>query len=84
MAEIYECGVDGCKYNRERECKANEVEINDALTAGGFYPICETYKEIEDCFVSNGELYPLCKGNGDEKCHDCCQYEDYEQYHSPY
>lgn len=38
----------------------------------------------KDCFVSNGEPYPLCKGNGNEKCQDCCQYEDYELYHSPY
>lgn len=40
MAEIYKCGVDDCKYNRERECKANEVEINDVLTTSGFHPIC--------------------------------------------
>lgn len=38
----------------------------------------------EKCFVSNGEPYPLCKGNGEDKCHDCCVYEDYEDYHSPY
>lgn len=38
----------------------------------------------ENCFVSNGESYPLCKGNGKNKCHDCCLYEDYEMYHTPY
>lgn len=37
-----------------------------------------------DCFVSNEEPYPLCKGIGKEKCHNCCIYEDYEKYHSPY
>lgn len=38
----------------------------------------------EKCFVSNGEPYSLCKGNGEDKCHDCCVYENYEEYHSPY
>lgn len=38
----------------------------------------------EKCFVSNGEPYQLCKGNGENKCHDCCVYENYEEYHSPY
>lgn len=38
----------------------------------------------EKCFVSNEEAYPLCKGNGENKCHNCCIYEDYEAYHSPY
>ena len=38
----------------------------------------------EECFISNEDPYPLCKGNGEEKCHDCCLYEDYEKYHSPY
>lgn len=38
----------------------------------------------EKCFVSNGEPYPLCKGNGENKCHDCCVYENYEEYHFPY
>lgn len=37
-----------------------------------------------ECFISNGEVYPLCKGKGEEKCHDCCQYEDYELYHNPH
>lgn len=35
----------------------------------------------EKCFISNGEPYPLCKGNG-ENCHDCCLYENYEEHHS--
>lgn len=37
-----------------------------------------------DCFIQNKEAYPLCKGNNCKKCHDCCLYEDYEKYHSPY
>lgn len=38
----------------------------------------------EDCFISNEDPYPLCSGCGQEKCHDCCLYEDYEEYNSPY
>lgn len=38
-----------------------------------------------DCFTPNDYAYPLCKGNkNDEKCHDCCLYEDYEDFHPPY
>lgn len=37
----------------------------------------------EECFISNGETYPLCKGKG-EQCHECCLYENYEEYNSPY
>ena len=51
---------------------------------------CETerqdlkdYHNFQKCFISNGELYPLCTGK-EEKCHDCCLYEDFEEYHSPY
>lgn len=51
---------------------------------------CETerqdlkdYHNFQKCFISNGDLYPLCKGK-EEKCHDCCLYEDFEEYHSPY
>lgn len=38
----------------------------------------------EKTINDNKEPYQLCKGNGTEKRHDCCLYEDYEQYHSPY
>ena len=41
------------------------------------------YKEPK-CYKSNNEPYPLCVGNGSEKCHDCCIYENYEDYHPPY
>ena len=37
----------------------------------------------KECFISNGETYPLCKGKG-EQCHECCLYENYEEYNSPY
>ena len=37
----------------------------------------------KECFISNGEPYPLCKGKG-EQCHECCLYENYEEYNSPY
>lgn len=84
MSNISKCDVDDCKYNRKGECNANEVEISYKSTASGYHPMCDTYYEREDCFISNEEPYPLCKGNGTEKCHDCCLYEDYEQYHSPY
>lgn len=39
--------------------------------------LCENYE-------SNNEPYPLCIGNNCDKCHDCCLYEYYEEYHSPY
>lgn len=41
-------------------------------------------KKEENCFISNGEAYPLCKGTKAKKCHDCCLYEDYESYHAPF
>ena len=36
------------------------------------------------CYVSNEEVYPQCKGNGEKRCHDCCLFEDYDVYHSPF
>ena len=36
------------------------------------------------CYVSNEEVYPLCKGNGEKRCHDCCLFEDYDVYNSPF
>lgn len=41
-------------------------------------------KSTDECFSSNGDVYPLCVGNGSKECSDCCVYEDYELYHSPY
>lgn len=37
-----------------------------------------------ECYVPNDDPYPLCVGNGSEKCHECCIYEDYEKYNDPY
>ncbi len=37
-----------------------------------------------DCYISNNEPYPLCKGNGEIKCQDCCLFEDYTDYNSPH
>ena len=37
-----------------------------------------------DCYISNEEPYPLCKGNGEIKCRDCCLFEDYTDYNSPH
>ena len=37
-----------------------------------------------DCYISNNEPYPLCKGNGEIKCRDCCWFEDYTDYNSPH
>lgn len=37
----------------------------------------------KECFISNGETHPLCKGKG-EQCHECCLYENYDEYNSPY
>lgn len=45
-----------------------------------FTPNGEAYPR---CFISNGEVYPLCKGK-DNKCHNCCLYENYEDFHDPY
>lgn len=48
-------------------------------------------KEIETnqsrdpiCYTPNEEPYPLCRGNGESKCKNCCWYEDYIEYNSPY
>lgn len=35
-------------------------------------------------YISNNEPYPLCKGNGEIKCRDCCLFEDYTDYNSPH
>lgn len=37
-----------------------------------------------NCFAPNNDAYPLCRGNGQEKCRNCSIYEDYEDYNSPY
>lgn len=58
----------------------SEVELTIA------YFLKEDYDKyvMPDCFVSNNDPYPLCKGCGEEKCKNCCIYEDYENYNSPY
>lgn len=39
------------------------------------YPISK--EKIENCYKSNGETYPLCKGKyGDDKCNYCNLYEN--------
>lgn len=46
---------------------------------------CHEEDEKEpDCYISNNEPYPLCKGNGEIKCRDCCWFEDYTDYNSPH
>ena len=32
--------------------------------------------ESPDCYTPNDSPYPLCKGNGSEKCEVCCWYEN--------
>lgn len=60
----------------------------DAVAADKYQKIWKVISEAEnnrpDCFISNENPYPLCKGRGEDKCHNCCIYEDYEEYHSPY
>lgn len=36
------------------------------------------------CYISNEEPYPLCKGNRENKCRDCCVFEDYTDYNQPH
>lgn len=36
------------------------------------------------CYTPNEDPYTLCRGKGESKCRDCCLYEDYEEYNSPY
>lgn len=43
----------------------------------------EDEKEPE-CYISNNEPYPLCKGNKENKCHHCCLFEDYTDYNQPH
>lgn len=39
------------------------------------YPISN--EKMDSCYISNGETYPLCKGQPDNKeCNDCNLYED--------
>lgn len=33
------------------------------------------------CYTPNNDTYPLCKGNGEQKCKHCCLYEDMEETH---
>lgn len=48
MAEIYRCSVTDCKYNKDKECNADYVEIDEILTASGFHPMCSTYEEKDN------------------------------------
>lgn len=41
------CNMDSCEYYEEGRCNAECVEIAEALTAGGFLPLCDTYREKE-------------------------------------
>lgn len=40
-----------------------------------------------DCWNPNNDPYPLCKGNAEHECRECCLYEDmdekaYDEEHS--
>lgn len=48
MAEIRNCGCTDCTWNAYGECEAEEVDVNEELTAAGFLPICQTYIEKEE------------------------------------
>lgn len=64
------------------EVKHNETAIFEKMedTVG----LKKEKSENEECFVSNGAPYPLCKGGKGDKCHECCLYENYEEYNSPF
>lgn len=40
--------------------------------------------ENPSCYKQNNNPYPLCIGNKNDECKNCCLYEDYEKYHDPY
>lgn len=46
--------------------------------------VIEEDEKEPDCYISNNDPYPLCKGDGEIKCRNCCWFEDYTEYHSPH
>lgn len=67
------------------ECKVCEYSCGCRETCKLKSSECYQNKQTKCMdYVSNQEAYPLCKGIGEEKCHNCCLYENYEEYHSPY
>lgn len=69
---------DGCWLGKDEDDVINRIGgLTSWVYKSKFYI-------KNECFNPNNDPYPLCKGNGKERCHDCCLYEDYERYHSPY
>lgn len=53
--------------------KQSEIRSNSIIEKE--YPISQD--KINNCYVPNGETYPLCKGRlGDEECKECNLFED--------
>lgn len=44
MARI-NCGCDDCEFWNDGDCEAEEIDIDEELTAAGFIQVCQTYKE---------------------------------------
>lgn len=44
MATI-RCGVAEGEYCEYGECSAEEIEVDEELTASGYLQLCQTYKE---------------------------------------
>lgn len=53
------------------------IKLDTSICSNGEidYPISQ-YK-IDNCFIPNGETYPLCKGQvGNKHCKECNLFED--------
>ena len=73
------CGFSGIGKSTAEQKNRKILDFESS----GYSNIFEDEKE-PDCYISNNEPYPLCKGNGEIKCRDCCWFEDYTDYNSPH
>ena len=49
---------------------------NSQVCCGEFESPIDEFK-LENCYIPNGETYPLCKGqDGNNKCKNCNVYEN--------
>lgn len=93
LSTIYSCDYCICDqgYCNDKSCLENIVKcvrgqmdtltdfgsIKDPSTCTGEIEAPISKEKMDNCYISNGETYPLCKGQpGNNKCKDCNMYED--------
>ena len=74
--------VGSSKYNKAMKLGKRILSESEAICE--FDNIYNKNEKEPECYISNNEPYPLCKGNGEIKCRECCWFEDYTDYNSPH